>query len=170
MNAERDDLSHAVQSHNLDIKQQEQETKKMKRTTNVGLVCALVIASVGIAFAHEDADGVDRDNAVRSRHARLATVAIPCIPDGLRFSCSNKSSRRSLEVVDAKCIVGAGDDPEVRPLFDFRTEVAPETTEVAFVFCPDQPVPAFCTARVHPRQNARCALTSPTGGLNAELK
>jgi hypothetical protein len=90
--------------------------------------------------------------------------------DGLRFSCSNKSSRRPLEVVDAKCIIGAGDAPEVQTLFEFRSEVAPETTEVEFVFCPDVPVPAFCTARVFPRQNARCALTSPAGGLNAELK
>jgi hypothetical protein len=98
-------------------------------------------------------------------------VAIPCTPvDVLRFSCSNSSSRRSLEVVDAKCIIGAGDNPEVQAVLEFRTEVAPETTEVAFVFCPDQPAPAFCTARVFPRQNARCALTSPTGGLNAELK
>lgn len=142
----------------------------MKRATHIGIVCALTIASVGIAVADDDANGADRDNDVRSRYARLATVAIPCIPDGLRFSCSNKSSHRSLEVVDAKCIVGAGDDPAVQTLFEFRSEVAPETTEVEFVFCPDVPVPAFCTARVYPRENARCALTSPTGGLNAELK
>lgn len=142
----------------------------MKRTTHVGVVCALAIASVCTAVADDDVHGVYRDNDVRSRHALLATVAIPCIPDGLRFSCSNRSSRRSLEVVDAKCMVGAGDDPEVQAVFEFRSEVAPETTEVAFVFCPDQPTPAFCTARVFPRQNARCALTSPMGGLNAELK
>jgi hypothetical protein len=144
----------------------------MKRTTHVGIVFALAIASVGIAVADDDANDVYRDDNVRSRHAHLATVAIPCVPgDGLRFSCSNKSSRRSLQVVDAKCIVGAGDDSKVQTLFEFRSEVAPETTAVEFVFCPDAvPVPAFCTARVYPRQNARCALTSPTGGLNAELK
>ena len=142
----------------------------MKRTTHVGVVCAVAIASVCTALADDDADVVYRDNDVRSRHARLATVAIPCIPDGLRFSCSNRSSHRSLEVVDAKCIIGAGDDPEVQAVFEFRTEVAPETTEVAFVFCPDEPAPAFCTAQVFPRRNARCALTSPAGGLNAELK
>jgi len=145
----------------------------MKRATYVGIVCALTIASVGIAVA----DGAHRDNDVRYKykHARLATVAIPCIPDGLRFSCSNKSSHRSLQVVDAKCIVGAGDVPEVQTLFESlesrgEVEVAPETTEVEVVTCPDVPVPAFCTARVYPRQNARCALTSPMGGLNAELK
>ena len=143
----------------------------MKRTTHVGVVCAVAIASICIALADDDANGGDhRDNDVRSRYARLATVAIPCIPDGLRFSCSNRSSRRTLDVVDAKCIIGAGDEPEVQAVFESRTEVAPETTEVAFVFCPDEPVPAFCTARVFPRRNARCALTSPTGGLNAELK
>ncbi len=143
----------------------------MKKTTHIGIVCALAIASVDIAVADDNANEVDRDGDALSRHARLATVAIPCTPvDGLRFSCSNKSSRRPLEVVDAKCIIGAGDDPEVQTLFEFRSEVAPETTEVEFVFCPDVPVPAFCTARVFPRQNARCALTSPTGGLNAELK
>jgi len=142
----------------------------MKRTTHVGVICAVAIASVCTAVADDDADGVYHDMDIRSRHARLATVAIPCIPDGLRFSCSNKSSRRPLEVVDAKCIVGAGDNPEVQAVFEFRTKVAPETTEVALVFCPDEPTPAFCTARVFPRQNARCALTSPMGGLNAELK
>lgn len=143
----------------------------MKRTTHVGIVFALAIASVGIAVADQDANDVYRNEDVRSRHAHLATVAIPCIPvDGLRFSCSNKSSRRSLHVVDAKCIVGAGHDSKVQTQFESRIEVAPETTEVEFVFCPDVPVPAFCTARVYPRQNARCALTSPTGGLNAELK
>ena len=143
----------------------------MKKTTHIGIVCALAIASVDIAVADDNANEVDRDGDALSRHARLATVAIPCTPvDGLRFSCSNKSSRRPLEVVDAKCIIGAGDDPEVQTLFEFRSEVAPETTEVEFVFCPDVQVPAFCTARVFPRQNARCALTSPTGGLNAELK
>ena len=143
----------------------------MKRTTHIGIVCALAIASVGIAVADDDANDVYREDDVRARHAHLATVAIQCTPvDGLRFSCSNKSSRRSLKVVDAKCIVGAGDDPEVQTLFELRSEVAPETTEVEFVFCPNVPVPAFCTARVYPRQNARCALTSPTGGLNAELK
>jgi hypothetical protein len=139
----------------------------MKTTTHVGIVCALAIASVGMAVANDVYSG----NDVLASHARLATVAIPCNPvDGLRFSCSNKSSRRSLEVVDAKCIVGAGDAPEVQTLFEFSSEVAPETTQVEFVFCPDVPVPVFCTARVYPRQNARCALTSPTGGLNAELK
>jgi hypothetical protein len=138
------------------------EDHTMKRTTHIGIVCALAIASVSIAVADDD---------VRARHAQLATVAIPCVPvDGLRFSCSNKSSHRPLKVVDAKCIVGAGDDPDVQKLFEFRSEVAPETTEVEFVFCPEVPVPTFCTARVYPRQNARCALTSPTGGLNAELK
>jgi hypothetical protein len=143
----------------------------MNKTTHIGIVCALAIAGVGIAVADDDAKEVDRDDDASSRHTRLATVAIPCTPvDGLRFSCSNKSSHRRLEVVDAKCIIGAGDDPEVQTLFEFRSEVAPETTEVEFVFCPDVPVPAFCTARVFPRQNARCALTSPTGGLNAELK
>ena len=139
----------------------------MKRTTHIGTVCALAIASVGIAVAND----VYRDDDVRARHGHLATVAIPCTPvDGLRFSCSNKSSRRSLKVVDAKCIVGAGDDPDVQTLFESRSEVAPETTEVEFVMCRDVPVPAFCTARVYPRVNARCALTSPGGGLNAELK
>jgi hypothetical protein len=144
---------------------------EMKRTTYFGVVFTLAIASVGITAADDSDNGVDRYNDVRSRYARVASVAIPCIPDGLRFSCSNKSSRRSLEVVDAKCIIGAGDDPEVQTPFELPIEVAPETTEVAFVFCPDDmPVPAFCTARVSSRQNARCALTSPTGGLNAELK
>ena len=143
----------------------------MKRTTHVGIVFALAIASVGIAVADQDANDVYRDEDVRSRHAHLATVAIPCNQvDGLRFSCSNKSSHRSLHVVDAKCIVGAGDEPDVQTLFESRSEVAPETTEVELVSCPEVPVPAFCTARVYPRQNARCALTSPTGGLNAELK
>ncbi len=142
----------------------------MKRTTHVSMVCAVAIVSVCTALADNDANGVDRDNDVRSRHARIASVAIPCVPDGLRFSCSNRSPHRSLEVIDAKCIIGAGDDPEVQAVFEFRTEVAPETTEVAFVFCPDETVPAFCTARVFPRWNARCALTSPTGGLNAELR
>ena len=88
----------------------------------------------------------------------------------MRFSCSNKSSSRPLKVVDVKCIVGAGDNTDVQSLFEFHSEVAPETTEVELVFCPDVPIPAFCTARVFPRQNARCALTSPTGGLDAELK
>jgi hypothetical protein len=143
----------------------------MKRSTHLGVVCAVAIVSVGTAVADDDANHAYRDNDFRSGHAPLATVAIPCVPeDGLRFSCSNRSSRRSLEVVDAKCIIGAGDDPEVQAVFEFRTEVAPETTEVAFVICPGLPVPAFCTAQVFPRQNARCALTSPTGGLNAELK
>jgi len=143
----------------------------MKKTTHIGIVCALAIASVGIAVANDDINEVDRGGNARSRHALLASVAIPCAPgDGLRFSCSNKSSRRPLEVVDAKCIIGAGDEPEVQTLFESRSEVAPETTEVEFVFCPDVPVPAFCTARVFPRQNARCTLTSPAGGLNAELK
>jgi hypothetical protein len=143
----------------------------MKRSTQLGVVCAVAMLSVGTAVADDDANHAYRNHDVRSRDAPLATVAIPCIPeDGLRFSCSNRSSRRSLEVVDAKCIIGAGADPEVQEIFEFRTEVAPETTEVAFVFCPDVPVPAFCTAQVFPRQNARCALTSPTGGLNAELK
>jgi len=105
----------------------------MKRTTHIGIVCALAIASVGIAVADDDANDVYREDGVRARHGHLATVAIPCTPvDGLRFSCSNKSSRRSLKVVDAKCIVGAGDDPEVQTLFEFRSEVAPETTEVEF--------------------------------------
>lgn len=131
----------------------------MKKNAHIGIGCALAIASVGIVVA--DADVKER----------LATVAIPCTPvDGLRFSCSNKSSSRPLQVVDAKCIIGAGDNPEVQTLFEFSSEVAPETTEVEFVFCPDVPVPAFCTASVSPRKNARCALTSPTGGLNAELK
>ena len=141
----------------------------MKRTTYFGVVCILAIASVGIIVAGGNAHGGDRDHAFRSRHAHLATVAIPCIQPGLRFSCSNKSPRRSLKVADVRCIVGAGDDPEVQAL-DFRREVAPETTEVESVFCPDEPAPVFCTARVYPRRNARCALTSPTGGLNAELK
>jgi len=143
----------------------------MKRTTHISIVCALAIASAGIAVADDDANDVYLDDNVRARNAHLATVAIPCAPvDGLRFSCSNKSSRRPLKVIDAKCIIGAGDDPEVQKLFEFKSEVAPETTEVEFVFCPDVPVPTFCTARVYPRQNARCALTSPAGGLNAELK
>jgi hypothetical protein len=149
----------------------------MKRTTLISVVCALAIACVSTAVADDDAKGIDRDNDFRFRPARLATVAIPCSPPGseppagLRFSCSNKSSSRSLEVVDAKCFVGAGDDPEVQTLFESGgVEVAPETTEVAFVSCPEEPAPAFCTARVYPRANARCALTSPLGGLNAELK
>ena len=142
----------------------------MKRTTYISVVCMLAIASLSIAVAGDDTYFGDRDNDVKSRHMRLATVAIPCIPDGLRFSCSNKSSRRSLEVVDVKCIIGAGDNPEVQKLFEGVSEVAPETTQVEAVFCPDIPVPAFCTAWVYPRQNARCALTSPMGGLNAELK
>jgi len=139
----------------------------MKRTTLIIVVCAMAIASVGTAVADDDA------NDVRFRPASLATVAIPCSPLGpsLRFSCSNKSSRRSLEVLDAKCIVGAGDDPEVQTLFESGgVEVAPETTEVNVVSCPEQPVPVFCSARLYPRANARCALTSPAGGLNAELK
>ena len=142
----------------------------MKRITHIGLVCVLAIASLGIAVAGDRTYHDDRDRNVRSKHMRLATVAIPCVPDGLRFSCSNKSSRRSLEVVGVKCIIGAGDSPEVQPLFESVSEVAPETTEVEVVYCPDIPVPAFCTAWVYPRQNARCALTSPAGGLNAELK
>ena len=142
----------------------------MRRCTQIGVVFAVVFASVGTAVAGDDADDSYRDKDVRFRHPPLATVAIPCIPDGLRFSCSNRSSHRSLEVIDAKCIIGAGDDPEVQEVFESRIEVAPETTEVAVVFCPDVPVPAFCTARVFPRQEARCALTSPAGGLNAELK
>lgn len=142
----------------------------MIRTTHIGVVCVLAIASLGIAVAGDHTDLGDRDSNARSRHTRLATVAIPCVPDGLRFSCSNKSSRRSLEVVDVKCIIGAGDSPEVQRLFEVVSEVAPETTEVEVVSCPGIPVPAFCTARVYPRQNARCALTSPAGGLNAELK
>ena len=143
----------------------------MKKINEIGMLCALAIASVGIVVADEDANDVGRDGDARFGHARLATVAIPCAPvDGLRFSCSNKSSSRPLKVVDAKCIIGAGDNPEVQTLFQYRSEVAPETTEVEFVFCPDVPVPAFCTASVSPRQNARCALTSPAGGLNAELK
>jgi len=139
-------------------------------STHIGVVCVLAIASLGIAVAGEHTDLGDRDSNARSRHTHLATVAIPCVPDGLRFSCSNKSSRRSLEVVDVKCIIGAGDSPEVQRLFEVVSEVAPETTEVEFVSCPGIPVPAFCTARVYPRHNARCALTSPAGGLNAELK
>lgn len=142
----------------------------MKKLIQAGVVCALTFASIGIAVADDDENGDYRDRDSGFRHARLATVAIPCVADGLRFSCSNKSSRSSLQVVDAKCIIGAGDDPEVQMPFEYRTEVTPETTEVRFVFCPDTPVPAFCTARVYPRQNARCALTSPAGGLNAELK
>jgi hypothetical protein len=145
----------------------------MKRTTLISVVCALAIACVGIAVADDDAKGIDRDNDFRFRPARLATVAIPCSPLGpsLRFSCSNKSSKRSLEVVDAKCFVGAGDNTEMQTLFESGgVEVAPETTEVEVVICPEEPAPAFCTARVYPRANARCALTSPAGGLNAELK
>lgn len=142
----------------------------MIRTTHIGVVCVLAIASLGIAVAGDHTDLGDRDSHARSKHARLATVAIPCVPDGLRFSCSNKSSRRSLEVADVKCIIGAGDSPEVQRLFEGVSEVAPETTEVQVVSCYGIPVPAFCTARVHPRHNARCALTSPAGGLNAELK
>jgi hypothetical protein len=142
----------------------------MKTRTHLSVACAVAIVSVGAAVADDDSNQGYRDHDVRSRRTPLATVAIPCVPDGLRFSCSNRSSRRSLEVVDAKCIIGAGADPEVQEVFEFRIEVAPETTEVAFVSCPDVPVPAFCTAQVFPRQNARCALTSPTGGLNAELE
>lgn len=140
-------------------------------TTHIGVVCLLAIANLGIAVAGDHSDFGDHDSDVRSRHTSMATVAIPCAPDvGLRFSCSNKSSRRSLEVVDVKCIIGAGDTPDVRRLFEFVSEVAPETTEVEVVSCPGTPVPTFCTARVYPRQNARCALTSPADGLNAELK
>ena len=144
----------------------------MKRTTLISVVCALAFASLGTAVADDDAKGIDRGNDFRFRPARLATVAIPCSPLGpsLRFSCSNKSSRRSLEVFDAKCFVGAGDDPNVQTLFESRSEVAPETTVVEVVSCPENPVPVFCTARVYPRADARCALTSPMGGLNAELK
>lgn len=142
----------------------------MRTIAYAGVTLALIIASAGIAVAADDADGLDRANDARSRQPSLATVAIPCVAEGLRFSCSNKSSRRSLKVEDARCIIGAGENPEVQALFEFGNEVAPGTTQVEFVFCPAQPVPAFCTARVHPRQNARCALTSPAGGLNAELK
>ena len=142
----------------------------MKSVIRIIRLCILVFASIGVATAN-DGTGNDRLNDRETSHARLATVAIPCIPEGLRFSCSNKSSRKSLLVLDAKCIIGAGDNPEVQELFEHSAhKVAPETTEVAVVFCPDVPVPAFCTARVFPRQNARCALTSPAGGLNAELK
>lgn len=147
----------------------------MKSVIRVIGLFMLVFTGIGIAGA-DGGNGNDRRSDFESRHARLATVAIPCVADGLRFSCSNKSSRRPLLVLDAKCIVGAGDDPEVQSLFGDggevapEIEIAPETTEVAFVFCSDVPVPAFCTARVFPRQNARCALTSPAGGLNAELK
>ena len=144
----------------------------MIRTTHIGVVSVLAIASLGIAVAGEHSDFGDHDSNVWSKHTRMATVAIPCAPAdvGLRFSCSNKSSRGPLEVVDVKCIIGAGDTPEVQRLFEFVSEVAPETTVVEVVSCPDIPVPTFCTARVFPRQNARCALTSPAGGLNAELK
>ena len=160
-------MADAVQTSAQHINQSRRENHDMKRTTYVGLVCALTIVGVGTAVADDDDKRMDRDKDGWSRYARLATVAIPCVSDGLRFSCSNRSSRRSLEVVDAKCIVGAGDDPEVQKLFESRSEVAPETTEVEFVFCPDVPVPAFCTARVFPRANARSALTSPTAGLKA---
>ena len=142
----------------------------MKRVIRIIELCMFMFASIGIATA-DDGAGNDHRNDLKASHARLATVAIPCIPEGLRFSCSNKSSRKPLLVLDAKCIIGAGDNPEVHEMFEEVVQkVAPETTEVAIVSCPDVPVPAFCTARVVPRQNARCALTSPAGGLNAELK
>ena len=133
-----------------------------------GVACAVVFLGGGSAFAENDErDG--RGDDFRFGRARLATAAIPCVSEGLRFSCSNKSAHRALEVVGAKCIIGAGENPEVQEVFDFRIRVAPETTAVAVVDCPAQPVPAFCVAQVSPRQNARCAVTSPAGGLNSEL-
>ena len=139
----------------------------MKKTTLLRVACVLAIANVGITVADQGAD-VSQNHDGWFRYARLGTVAIPCVPDELRFSCSNKSPRRSLYVLDAKCFVGAGDDPDVVSLDNLRGEVNPETTEVVPVPCGAGPV--FCTARVYPRTDARCALTSRTGGLNAELR
>ena len=140
----------------------------MKRTTYFGVICTLVITSISITAVGDNITDVYLDYGVQSGYARLGTAAIPCVPEELRFSCSNKSPHRSLEVIDIKCFVGAGDDPKVLPLDNFHSEVAPETTEVVPVSCDAGPV--FCTARVHPRRNARCALTSRTRGLNAELR
>lgn len=143
----------------------------IKTTTQIAMICVLAIAIISTATADDKDREHDRDGNTRADHARMATAAIPCTPvDGLRFSCSNKSAHRPLRIVNAKCIIGAGDNPEVQTLFEFTKEVAPMTTQVEFVFCPGVPVPAFCTAQVYPRKNARCALTSPAGGLNAELK
>lgn len=142
----------------------------MKKTILFSAVCTLAIANVDITVADDHSNSYYHDHDVRSGHSHLGTVAIPCIRDEMRFSCSNKSPRRSLDVVDATCFVGAGENPEVLSLDNFRSEVAPETTEVVPINCGEGPVrPVFCTAWVSPRKEARCALTW-TGGLNAELK
>ena len=48
----------------------------MIRTTYIGVVCVLAIASLGIAVAGDHTDLGDRDSHARSKHTRLATVAI----------------------------------------------------------------------------------------------
>ena len=140
----------------------------MKITTRFVLALVLTIAGTAVA---KDKDSANKsyDHASKSKH--MATSAIPCTPEvGLRFSCSNKSTDETLHVVGAKCIIGAGENPDVQVLTAFNDGVAPETSEVAVVSCPDVAVPTFCTAQVSSRKNARCVVTSPAGGLNSELR
>ena len=140
----------------------------MKITISFVLVLALSVAGTAVAKDKDSGDS-SRNNISKNKH--MATSAIPCTPEvGLRFSCSNKSADETLQVVDAKCIIGAGENPEVQVLTAFNDGVAPETSEVAVVSCPDVAVPTFCTAQVSSRKNARCVVTSPAGGLNSELR
>jgi len=135
---------------------------------------SFVLVLFGIVAGTVNAKGKYDDDSYRyekfsSKH--LATSAIPCTPEvGLRFSCSNKSSSETLKVLGAKCIIGAGENPEVQTFAVFDDGVAPETTEVASVSCPDVAVPAFCKAKVSSPRNARCVVTSPGGSLNSELR
>lgn len=138
----------------------------MKVTT--GLVFVLTLTVTGIAIA-KDKDKENEHGVSQNKH--MATSAIPCTPSvGLRFSCSNKSTHETLHVVDAKCIIGAGKSPKVQTLTVFDGGIAPETSEVAVISCPDVAVPTFCTAQVSSQKNARCVVTSPAGGLNSELR
>lgn len=140
----------------------------MKKTTSLVFAFALIAAGVAVA---KDKDSGDSTRHHMSKNKHMATSAIPCTPGvGLRFSCSNKSTDEILKVTDAKCIIGAGKNPEVQILTVFNDGVAPETSEVAAISCPDVAVPTFCTAQVSSQKNARCVVTSPAGGLNAELR
>lgn len=142
----------------------------MKITISMVCVCTLTI--VGVAVAKDK--NKDSEHGVHhtvSQNTHMATSAIPCTPAvGLRFSCSNKSTHETLYVADAKCIIGAGKKPKVQILSVFNDGVAPETSEVAVISCPDIAVPTFCTAQVSSQKNARCVVTSPAGGLNSELR
>lgn len=140
----------------------------MKITTSLALILALTVAGTAVA-KDKDSTKTSYNNVSKNKH--MATSAIPCTPEvGLRFSCSNKSTDETLQVVGAKCIIGAGENPEIQVLTAFNDGVAPETSEVAVVSCPDVAVPTFCTAQVSSRKNARCVVTSPAGGLNSELR